>query len=263
MSVRLDWLERGLYEALRDCADVVAWSHGEQPRGGGSLLSLHLDGGPSKGLRGGSRHGGEKRPRATSALVTIDSVTEGQRLELRLDDFRYRHDVAEDEDVDVVRDQLMEQIAEVDPSGFDIEPSGTGGMLLTPTSIASLYDINATGDVSVEIEHDGYVRVARYAEIATLHLEAFTRDRSLGANAHAILTTAFDQFRNHDVLCELQRWGAGVEDIGDSVDQSAVVGGGWESQAMADIRLKCRSIRVEPVSLAYDITVEANLQEYP
>jgi hypothetical protein len=261
MTVRLPWLERGVYEALAGTADVVAWSHGAQPRVGGSLLSLHLEAGPHKGLRGGSRHGGVIRPRATGAVVTIGSVTEGERVELRLDGFRHLYDVLADDDVSAVRDALLASVTEKEGESFEATALDDDAIVLTPVSVSSLWDIAVAGDLEAELEHSGYVRVHEFTERALLQLSAYTRGKTLATSARATLGSALSRLRSHDVLLELQRWGVGVLDLGEVIDLSAVAAGSWESRATADVQLSCRSALVEAVDIATTVVFEATLVE--
>jgi hypothetical protein len=259
MTVRLDRLQQGLFDALAGVTDVVTWVRGEQPRDPGGLLSLSLTAGPIPGLRQRAR--GRLLLPADSITVRVTAATNGNRVVVRLNGFDYRHDVGAGESVTDVRNALLAAILLGEAGAVTPATNGADGVDLVADFLGGLRSLTLHGDLSSEaavFSDDGVLETIGTVT-HTVTLQAFSQQRYPRNGAHAIIDAALDRLQRRSVVDELCRYGVALWDTGAAIDLSAIAGGHWESRVAVDVTVATRTVSVEPVdqieTLTADITI--------
>lgn len=248
-GVRLDRLERGLFEALGSVADEFAHAHGGQPRGAGSLLECRVLGGPSK-RQASEVHGGTIRARAMSGTVTITDAVEAERYVVRLDGFRHVVDVPALATVTTVRDLILASMVEREAGRVTAEASGADAIDLTPAGVGALWDLSVLGDIETELvyQESEWCRVAEVNERVTIELQAYSHTASLEGGASTVLNAARARLADRAVLAGLNEYGVSVATQGRVVPLTAIAGGRWESRASLDVELTVRAAYIWPAT---------------
>lgn len=254
--IRLDRMQRGLYEALDGVAGTVSWAMGEAPRGEGTLLSLRLTGGPTPGLR---KHGREVLlDAATLVDVQVTSAVAGDRAVVELNDFPYIVDVGGGDTVTDVRDAFVALVTELDGDTIAATAASTDRVQLTPNSAGAIRSVTLSGPLGLAapVTHGDAVAVTEGTSTAVIELQAFSLDRTPRGGAVSILAEAMARLQRPDVLELLQRWGVAIYDLGDVTDLSAIAGSHWESRALAGITIAMRSTAVAPVGFIENVSAD-------
>ena len=245
MAVRLDRLQQGLFEALGGVADAVAWAHGQPPQTAGSRLSLMLQGGPSPHLREHAR--GVTMLAADTVTITVGEVAVGRRLIVRLNDFDYRHDVADADTVASVRESLSSQIVEGEQGGVAATLSGLDALVLTSQVAGGLRSLELFGEAlssSAAVFSDDVVRETRGTAKHAVTLQAYSQNSTPRNGAAAVMGRALDRLQDVDVVAELTRYGLGMWGIGNVIDLTAISGEHWETRCSVDITVAAQSVAV-------------------
>lgn len=261
MSVRLDRLQRALYEALGGVADVVGWAYGEQPRGTGSLLVLRLLAGPTPG---NVRHArGTPIKPADSIVVRVSDVVEGERVGIILNGFGYRYDVPNGATLGSIRDALLASVVagETDYGFVTATAVSTDGILLTADFLGGLRSLSLRGSLVSEspVFSGDMVLVTEGTAVMTIGFQAFARDCQPSSGAAAMLGAVLDRFQSVTVADALDEYGLGIWRKGEVVDLTAIAGAHWESRAALEISFAAKSVFVTPVDSieTVDLTVVA------
>lgn len=256
MSVRLDRLQRGLYEALSGVTDVVAWGYGQQPREAGGLLSLRVLSGPALDQR--HARGTLLLP-GVSLIVRVDEATEDRKLIIRLNGFDYGHEVEAGETVTDIRDDLLAQIQAGEAGHVTATGDGADGIALSADYLGAIRSLAFVGgDLSAEsvvISEDAVLVTEGHATFS-IEMQAFARGREPRNGAINIITAALDRLQSPAVSATLDLWGFGLQDKGVPIDISAIAGTDWESRASCDFTVSAVSVGVEPVDQIETVTSE-------
>lgn len=248
MTVRLDRLQQGLYEALHGVAAVVAWADGEQPLEAGSLLSLSLSAGPVLGFRQHA-YGTTLQP-ADSITIVVTGATVGSRQIVRLNGFDYRHDVEAGNTATTIRDQLLASIQLGEAGAVTAAASGADRLALAADFLGGLRRLTLHGpDLDSEsASFSGAAVLERVGSVShTVTLQAFAKGRSPRNGAAVILDAVLDRLTDVETVAELSRYGVALWDKGPTVNLDAIAGAHWESRRSIDITVAARTVKVSPV----------------
>ncbi len=253
MSVRLDRLQRGLYEALSGVTDVVGWGYGQQPREAGGLLALRIVSGPA--LRQHHARGSLLLP-GESLTLRVTSAVAGTRLVVTLNDYDYRHDVLGGESVTDIRDDLLAQIL-LGEVTVTASSSGADAIDLAAVELGGIRSLALVGEgltaESVVVSDDA-VLVTEGQATFSVEMQAFGRGREPRNGALNIVQSALDLLQSPTKREALNRWGVGLWGLGTPIDISAIAGSDWESRASADFTCSMTSVGTEPVDQIETVT---------
>lgn len=268
MSVRLDRLQRALYDAFSAAgiASNVVWTRGEVPREslGPDIVALSLTAGPTPGLRMRTR--GRTILPPDSVVVRVLAATVGKRLIVRLNDFDYRHDVSTGQTITNVRDALMAKVVAGEQSQGDVTvlTDGTDGFEIIAALLGGIRSLVLVGGDS-EIANDppvssgDAVLVTEGTSLHMVNVQAFSTNTSPRNGAHQVAQDALDLLQAEDVVEQIGEEGFAIWDLGAVTDLSGIAGAHWQSRATFDVTLAGRSVFVRPVDQIEELnmTVEA------
>lgn len=248
MTVRLDRVQQALYEALVGVADDVAWVHGEQPRGSGSLLTLELTAGPTR-VHGQGVRGYLVVP-AESVIVRVPSPpVVGARYVVELNGFAYRHDAEAGETAADIRTALLVAIAAGEAGIVTATPDSTDGILLTADALGGIRSLVLHGGLTHDeaVFSDDAIEVTEGIESMLVTLVAFSKEREPSTGAAAIIGAALARLRDRERVSELGRYGVSLWSRGAPQNLAAVRGAHWESQVAVDVTVAAPSVDIAPV----------------
>ncbi len=251
MSVRLDRLQQGLFEAFNGVAADVVWTYGQVPREqiSSDLLALTLTAGPSLGFRR-SRRGRVLQP-ATSVVVRVTGTTAGVRNVIRLNDFDYFTDTTGVDTLTTIRDRLLALAIAGEPV---ILPTADGadGVLLTAPTVGDIRTLQLFGELGNDapvfpIPPDDTVLVTEGTASHLVTVQAYSKGQEPTNGAWALCDAALDVLQSDAGVELLGRFGLGLWEKGPVINLSAIAGANWETRAAFDLTIAARSVSVEPI----------------
>ncbi len=270
MTLRLDRLGKAVFEALSPVADEVSWAYGQQNRKVGTLLRMSIGVGPMPKGRHHMRSAETYCP-ADSIVVTVDAVTVGTRLIMRLNDFDYFTDAIGGDTVTTIRDRLRAKV--VDPVTGELATdltavdSGADGILLTAVPLGGLRSLFLVGgDLSVggsAVFSGDAIDVLEGQVEMTLRLEAFSKGHEPQDGAWSIIHAAIERLQLTSVSEEMTRLGVSMGTKGAPIDLSGISGADFETRVLTEVQLFSHHVAVEEVdhitTVNLNVTVDGNL----
>lgn len=250
MSVRLDRLQRGLYEALSGVAGSVLWTMSEVPHeqlDDVDILTLESTAGPTHVHRRHSQ--GTLLAPADSIIVRVDAATVGTRNIVRLNEFDYYYDAIGGDTATDIRDDLLPQIQAGEVGSVTATADGADGIALAGDFLGGLRSLTLLGELSSESEvfSGDAVLVTESTVTFLITLDAYSKNREPRNGAMSVIDAAIDQLHSLDVVENLGRYGLGLWDIIGTTDLSGIAGAHWETRAAANVTVAARTVFVRPV----------------
>lgn len=245
-GVRLDRLQRGLYQVLSDelSPTLISWGrlnapYTEMPA---SFISLQMIDGPF--FSNWRRARGESIPEIESAVVTVEENGHGLAI-LRVNAFTYRVPFTTPE---ATRAALLAAIVE---PGVSIATQGDDELLLSPGAPGGLWDVYAYGDASSQVTvSDRTLLVTRGEWITTVELQAFSKDGAPAGSAQLLAQRALQALVSMPVSDRLRfAWKLSLQEKTTIIDLSAIAGAYWESRCSASFMVSQEGVSSRPVEV--------------
>lgn len=251
MSVRLDRLQQGLFEALGSVAADVVWSYGQVPREqvSSDLLALTLTAGPSLGFRR-SRRGRVLQP-ASSVVVRVAAATVGRRNIIRLNDFDYFRDTVALDTPTIIRDAMLADVI-AGETVIVAAADGADGIALSAPTLGDMRTLTLFGELNHDppvfpAPPDDTVLVTEGTATHLVTVQAYSKSTEPFDGAWAMCDAALDVLQSEAGVELLGRFGLALWEKGPVINLSAIAGANWETRAAFDLTVAARTVSVEPI----------------
>ena len=265
MSVRLDRLQQGLFEALGNVAADVVWSYGQIPREqiSSDLLALTLTAGPSLGFRR-SRRGRVLQP-ASSVVVRVTAATVGVRNVLRLNGFDYFRDTVALDTPTIIRDAMLADVVAGEPL-IVAAPDGADGITLTAPTLGDMRTLHLFGELANDPAvfpppPDDTVLVTEGTAVHLVTVQAYSKQAEPVDGAWALCDAALDVVQSEAGVELLGRYGLALWEKGPVINLSAIAGANWETRAAFDLTLAARTVSVEPIQTIETVNYSVDVDD--
>jgi hypothetical protein len=106
------------------------------------------------------------------------------------------------------------------------------------------------------------VEVVRTRELVQVNVEAFSKDRDLGA--FHVISGAREKLRRQTGAEHLAAFGIGPWTVGDVLDLSSIAGAHWETRAQLSVQFALGAFDVQPIQPIESATVTLEVaSEFP
>lgn len=263
--VRLDRVQRGLYEVIESAIDPVpvSWGYSEAsyetlPANIGVLTMI---GGPGPWNRTAKRG----RMIRVAEFITLDvQLSPGGGLYvIRISGVDYRYDATTLDPIFAIRDSLVEQInADTPYSGVEASALPIpGGIALSPTQAGALRQVEIVGTIdvlSVDVSPVCYL-LTEGTQTALINFQAYSKGREMRNGAWSVITKSLACLQTQSYVERLREWGIGLWSKGPPTDLSQISGAHWESRVSFDFTISMISQWAEPTDVIESVAVSMDI----
>ncbi len=251
--VRLDRVQRGLYEVMESAIDPVpvSWGYSEAsyqtlPANIGVLTMI---GGPGPWNRTAKR--GSLIRVAEFISLNLQAAFGGGLYVIRVNGVDYRYESTFLDPISTIRDSLVAQInADTQYSGVEASTLPLpGGIVLTPAVPGALREVKLVGQIeifSVDLSTTYYL-LTEGTQTALINLQTYSKGREVRNGAWSIAASALATMQTESFVETLRGWGVGLWSKGAPTDLSAITSGHWESRVSFDFTVSMVAAWVDPV----------------
>lgn len=236
--LRLDRMERGLFEFLDGIAEVTGWAFGapnfrEFPE---SLISLSLLAGPEPRTRRSSR-GTAIEPIASIRITVEDTLP----IAVGLGGVWIPIEPEPGDQPGDLRDRLVEALA-LEP-GVSVSAVGGPGpgpkaLDLSADAYGSILDLRLSGPLSSSLlTRQAPGLVVRGSWRATVSVQVFSKSRRPSSGALALAVQAQERLQTRPRVDALLAYGVGIVGYTAPIDLTSIAGQTWESRASFDLSI--------------------------
>ncbi len=265
--VRLDRVQRGLYEVMESAIDPVpvSWGYSEAsyqtlPANIGVLTMI---GGPGPWNRTAKR--GSLIRVAEFISLNLQAAFGGGLYVIRVNGVDYRYESTFLDPISTIRDSLVAQInADTQYSGVEASTLPLpGGIVLTPAVPGALREVKLVGQIeifSVDLSTTYYL-LTEGTQTALINFQAYSKGRELRDGAWAVITKALACLQTESYVERLRGWGVGLWSKGQPTDLSQVSGAHWETRVSFDFTISMISQWAEPVDVIEFVNLDIDITD--
>jgi len=261
MSVRLDRMQKALFDLFGGLGATVTWEYEQVPHEqlGETVISLAATAGPSPHNR--QAHAGVLLLPADSVVVRITGATVGTRNVIKLNGFDYYRDTIAGDTFTTIRDAMMSNIEAGEDGAVSVAADGADGIAMTADFLGGLRRLQLVGELSADapVFSGSGVLEQEHTILYLVGVQTYSKRRELRHGANSLADLALDETRAHDKLELLERAGVAIWERSDVTDLTAIAGANWETRAAFDLTIAARTIAVREIDLIETVEIDGDV----